>query len=155
MLLKKTVKQQGVNLSGELRELFGGGFGKLRRKRGIKHAFTPADSPKSNGVAERALALINDIQAPLLYPSTRTLPSLWADAVSWPRHVLNRIATTANSGDRSPYEMWYCLTPPPRGVWPFLKAAICRVKGDNKSQRKEKDCYYVGHSVDHPVTTYE
>ena len=72
VLLKKTVKQQGVNLSGELRELFGGGFGKLRRKRGIKHAFTPADSPKSNGVAERALALINDIQAPLLYPSTRT-----------------------------------------------------------------------------------
>ena len=42
------------------RELFGGDFGKLCRKRGIKQEFTPANSPKYIGVAERALALIND-----------------------------------------------------------------------------------------------
>ena len=35
-------------------EFFGGGNGKLCRKRGIKQEFTPADSPKYNGVAERA-----------------------------------------------------------------------------------------------------
>ena len=33
------------------REFFGGAFGELCRKRGIKQEFTPADSPKYNGVA--------------------------------------------------------------------------------------------------------
>ena len=39
---------------------FGGYFGKLSCKRGIKQEFTPVDSPKYNGVAGRELALIND-----------------------------------------------------------------------------------------------
>ena len=93
-------------------ECFGGDFGKLCRKRDIKQEFTPADSPKYNGVAERALALINDtalparIQAPVLYPGATSYPSLWAEAVSWACHVLNRTTTTASSEDKSPYEMW-------------------------------------------------
>ena len=41
-------------------EYLGGVFGTLCRKRGIKQEFTPADSSKYNGVAERALALISD-----------------------------------------------------------------------------------------------
>ena len=41
-------------------EFFGEDFGELFRKRGIKQEFTPADSPKYNGVVERALAQIND-----------------------------------------------------------------------------------------------
>ena len=69
-------------------ECFGGAFGELCRKRGIKQEFTPADSPKYNGVAERALGLINDaavaarIQATELCPSAPTYPSLWAEAAS-------------------------------------------------------------------------
>ena len=95
------------------REFLGEDFGKLCRKRGIKQDFTPADSPKYNGVAAQALALITDtalaarIQAPVLYPGAPAYPSLWAKVVSWVYHVLNRTATTANSGDESPYEMWY------------------------------------------------
>ena len=60
-------------------EFFLRGFGKLCRKRGIKQEFTPAYSPKYNGVAERALTLINDaalagrIQAPVLYPAASVL----------------------------------------------------------------------------------
>ena len=138
------------------REFFGGAFGELCRKRCIKQEFTPADSPKYNGVAERALGLINDaaaaarIQATELYPGAPDYPSLWAEAVSWACHVLNCTATTANPGDKSPYEMWYG-SPPPRGaVWPFLKPAVCRVKRNNKSQPKAQDCYYVGPAIDHP-----
>ena len=41
-------------------EFFGGEFGTLCRKRGIKHKFTPADSPKYNGIVERAPALISN-----------------------------------------------------------------------------------------------
>ena len=68
-------------------QFFGGDFGKLCRKRGIKQEFTPADSPKFNGVAEQALPLINDpalatrIQAPVMYPGAPAYPSLWPEAV--------------------------------------------------------------------------
>ena len=127
------------------REFFGGAFGELCRKRCIKQEFTPADSPKYNGVAERALGLINDaaaaarIQATELYPGAPDYPSLWAEAASWACHALNCTATTANPGDKSPYEMWYG-SPPPRGaVWPFLKPAVCRVKRNNKSLPKALD----------------
>ena len=138
------------------REFFGGAFGELCRKRCIKQEFTPADSPKYNGVAERALGLINDaaaaarIQATEQYPGAPDYPSLWAETASWACHALNCTATTANPGDKSPYEMWYG-PPPPRGaVWPFLKPAVCRVKRNNKSLPKAQDCYYVGPGIDHP-----
>ena len=63
-------------------EVFGGDFGDLRRKRGIKQEFTPADSLKYNGVVERLLALINDTalaartQVPVQYPGVPAYPSL-------------------------------------------------------------------------------
>ena len=41
-------------------ECFGGDFGKLCHKRGIKQEFTPVDSPKYNGVAGQVLAWTND-----------------------------------------------------------------------------------------------
>ena len=102
------------------REFLGGAFGALCRKRGIKQEFTPADSPKYNGVAERALELINDaavaarIQATELYPSVPNYSSLWVEAASWACHALNCTATTANPGDKSPNVMWYG-PPPPHG----------------------------------------
>ena len=137
-------------------EFFGGDFGKLCRTRGIKQEFTPADTPKYNGVAERALALMIDaalaarLQAPVLYPGAPTYPSLWAESMSWACHVMNLTATTANPGDKSPYEMWHGSPPPAGGVWPFLKPAVCTVKRKNKSQPKGQDCYYLGPGVDHP-----
>ena len=94
-------------------EFFGGDFGELCRKRGIRQEFTPADSPKYNGVAERALALTNAaalatrLQAPKLYPGAPTYPSLWAEAVSWASHAMNRTATTVQNVAR--------LTTLPRG----------------------------------------
>ena len=138
------------------REFFGEVFGELCRKRGIKQEFTPPDSPKYNGVAERALGLINDaavaarIQATKLYPSAPNYPSLWAGEASWACHALNCAATTANPGDKSPYEMWYGSPPPRRAVWPFLKPVVCRVKRNNKFQPKAQDCHCVGPGVNHP-----
>ena len=92
-------------------------FGTLSRKRGIKQEFTPGDSPKCTGIAERALALISGtalaarIQAHVLYPGTPSYPSLWAEAVSWAYNALNRTATKANPGNKSSYEMGYGLPP--------------------------------------------
>ena len=133
--------------SNNERAFLGGDFGNLCRKLGINKEFTPADCPKYNGVAERALALINDsalaarIQAPVLYLDAPDYPSLWTEAMTWGCHVLNCTATTSKSGDKSPYEMWYGSPPTPGEVWPFRKPAIWRVKRDNKSQPKAQDCY--------------
>ena len=81
----------------------------------------PAESLKYNGVAERALALINGtalaarIQAPVLHPGAPAYPSMWAEAVSWACHVLNRAATTENSGEVLIRDViWFAS--PPRGV---------------------------------------
>ena len=87
------------------------------RKRGIKQEFTPADSPKYNDVAERALVLISDtaltarIQAQVLCPGAPFYPSLWAEAVSWACNAPIHTATKANAGNKSPYEMWYGSPP--------------------------------------------
>ena len=98
-------------------ECFRGEFGTLCRKRGIKRESTPADSPKSNGVAKKALALISDtalaarIQAQVLYPGALYYPSLWAEAVSWVCNALNCTATKENPGNESSYKMWYGSPP--------------------------------------------
>ena len=60
--------------SGNGGEFFGGDFGKLCRNRSIKQEFTPADSPKYNGVAKQALALINDTALFRAHTSANTVP---------------------------------------------------------------------------------
>ena len=112
------------------REFFGRAFGELCRTRGIKQEFTPADSPKYNGVAERALGLINDaavaprIQATELYPSALNYPSLWTEAASWACHALNCTATTATIRD----VVWF-TSPPWRGVAvPQTSRLPCKAK---------------------------
>ena len=143
-----SIRQREIIFEGEFRTLCG--------KRGIKQEVTPVDSPKYNGVAERALALISDtalvarIQAQVLYQGAPAYTSLAAEAVSWACNALNRTTTKANPGNKSPYEMWYGSPPLAGEVWSFLKPAIYRRKRANKSQPKAQDCYYVGPSVKHP-----
>ena len=67
-----------------------------------------ADSPQLNGVAERALGLIETvamvgrIQARELFPGAQ-LPAtepLWAEASNWACDALNRTATSANPANQ-------------------------------------------------------
>ena len=101
-------------------EFCGGQFGALCRSRCIKQEFTTADSPQLNEVAERLLGLIETatmagrIQARELFPGAQ-LPateSLWAEASHWACDALNRTVTSANTANKSPYEMWYLNSPP-------------------------------------------
>ena len=101
-------------------EFRGGTFGDLCRSRGIKQEFTTADSPQFNGVAERALGLIETatmagrIQARELFPGAQ-LPAteaLRVEASHWACDALNCTAMTANPANKSPYEMWYGNPPP-------------------------------------------
>ena len=138
-------------------EFCGGNFGDLCRSRSIKQQLTTADSPQFNGVAERALGLIETaamagrIQARELFPGAQ-LPatgSLWAEASHWACDALNRTAASANPANKSPYEMWYG-NPPPVVLLPFLKPGYCKVKREIKSQAKVQECFYLGPAPNHP-----
>ena len=93
-------------------EFLGGDFGNVCRQYYIKQEFTNAKSPELNGVAERAVGIIQyaalaaRIQALILFPHVE-LPSetLWAEAVHWACEALNRSATTSHPGNKSMYEI--------------------------------------------------
>ena len=112
-------------------EFFGGEFGDVCRQYCVKQEFTNAKSPELNGVAERALGIIQNaalaarIQAPILFPHVELPPSetLWAEAVHWACEALNRTATTSNPGSKSPYEMWHGKAAP-ASPHPFLRPGL-------------------------------
>ena len=62
-------------------EFFGGEFGEVCNQNCIKQEFTNADSPKRNGVLERALGIIQNaglvacIQAPITFPHVQLPPT--------------------------------------------------------------------------------
>ena len=105
-------------------KFFGGEFGEVCKQNCIKQEFTNADSPKQNGLVERALGIIQNvglaacIQAPIIFPYIQLQPtkSLWVAAVHWVCDALNHTATTANPGNKSPHEMWYGTAVPSPSV---------------------------------------
>ena len=138
-------------------EFMEGKFGKLWRERKIKQEFTTADSPEYNGVAERGLAMIESaalaarIQASKLFPGC-SIPegaSLWAEAMNWACGAYNCIATVASSGNCSPHETFYGVTPQSSPI-PFLKPGFCKFKRTNKMDPKARECFYLGPVRNHP-----
>ena len=129
-------------------EFSGGKFGDLRRSRGITQEFTTADSPHFNGVAERALRLIETaaiaglIQANEFFPGAElpSTASLWAEAFHWACDALNRTAMTANPERKTPHELWHGSSPPVV-LLPFLKPGYCKGKREYKSQAKAQECF--------------
>ena len=138
-------------------EFFGGEFGDVCRQYCIKQEFTNAKSPELNGVAERALGIIQNaalaarIQAPILFPHVELPPSetLWAEAVHWACEALNRTATTSNPGNKSPYEMWHGKAAP-ASPHPFLRPGYCRWNRPSKSFPRCESSFYLGPGIDHP-----
>ena len=123
----------------------------------VKQEFTNAKSPELNGVAERALGIIQNaalaarIQAPILFPHVELPPSetLWAEAVHWACEALNRTATTSNPGNKSPYEMWHGKAAP-ASPHPFLRPGYCRWNRPSKSFPRCESSFYLGPGIDHP-----
>ena len=107
------------------------------RRHRIKRELTTAQSPKFNGVAERALGIIEKtakagrIEAALLFPEAN-IPQgrdLWAEAMIWACDTLNRSATTANPARMSPHEMWHGSVAKIK-MLPFLKPLFYRPATD-------------------------
>ena len=96
-------------------------------------------------------ALAARTQASELFPGY-SIPegaSLWAEAINWACDAYNRTATVANSGNRSPHEMFYGVTPQSSPI-PFLKPGFCKSKRTNKMNPKAGECFYLGPTRNHP-----
>ena len=138
-------------------EVVGGEFGGVCRQYWVKEELTITKSPELNGVAERALgimqnaALVARIQAPILFPHVELPPSenLGAEAVHWACEALSRTATTSNPGSKSPYEMWYGKAAP-ASPHPFLRPGYCRWNRPSKSFPRCESSFYLGPGIDHP-----
>ena len=123
----------------------------------IKQEFANSDSPKKNGVVERALGIIQNaglaacIQAPIIFSHIQLPPtkSLWTEAIHWACDALNHTAATANPGNRSSHEMWYG-TGAPASPHPFLRPAYCRWKRPSKSHPRASCWFCLGPGIDHP-----
>ena len=86
---------------------------------GSSGKLTTATNPQFNGVAHRALGLIETvamagrIQDPDRFPGTQ-LPataSLWAEGSHWAHDALNRTATTAIPESEPPHDVWHAALP--------------------------------------------
>ena len=94
--------------SGNGGEFFGGEFGELCTQHCIEQEFTNADSPKQNGLVERALGIIKNarlaacIQVPIIFPHVQLPPtkSLWAEAVQWAWDALNHTRDHCKPGEQ-------------------------------------------------------
>lgn len=101
----ETVRSDG---EGEL----AGSLSDLRRTRDIRHEYTPAGSPELNGVAKRAIGMIEQaataarMQAKIL--CALNVPArMWAKSYRWAVDAQTLSATTANPEEKSPDELLF------------------------------------------------
>ena len=96
-------------------------------------------------------ALAARIQASELFPGY-SIPegaSLWADAMDWACDAYNRTATVANSGNRSPHEIFYGVTLQSSPI-PFLTPGFYKFKRTIKMDLKAREYFYLGPARNHP-----
>ena len=117
---------------------FKGDFAKLCRRHNIRQEFTTADGAKFNAVAERHIAMIKSagmaaqVQAKSLFGAFK-IPAgsrLWSARNYWACYALNRTATSANVGDKSPFEMRFGTVP--QSPILFLKPGYVKTKRQDK-----------------------
>ena len=139
---------------------FRGRFSELCVKNRIKQELTTPQCPELNGVAERGTAVIESTRkAARLHASTRfrgtgaKLPAptenLWDEATNLACDAINRTATSANVGHRSPYELWHGHTASFQ-LLPFLKPGFVHKQPAQKHPAKAVPCLYLGPAHNHP-----
>ena len=140
---------------------FKGDFAKLCKRHNIRQEFTTADSTKFNGAAERHIAMIESagmaaqVQAKSLFRGFK-IPSgsrLWSARNYWACYALNRTVTSANVGDKSPFEMRFGTVP--QSPIPFFKSGYVKTKPQDKLRPKALLCFFIGPSVNRPRDTYK
>ena len=108
-------------------ELINSAVATLLASANITHERTCPGTSSQNGVAERTIGV--------LFAATRTLlldaalpPSFWSEALMTAVFIHNRLPTSANPGNASPFEMRYGRAPDLRRLRPFGTTAYVRVR---------------------------
>lgn len=123
-------------------ELYGDAFGEVCRQFCIEQKFSNTDSPRQNGVVERAPGIIqNAALAAFTQVELPPTKSPWVEGMHWANDALNHTATTVNPGNKPPHELWYGTTSH-ASPHPFLRPACCRRKRPSKSFPKAESCFY-------------
>ena len=100
---------------------------------GIAHEFTSPDTPQYNGVAERALGLLQEKSIAMLQEMTVAASDrLWAEALNYACDMSNMCVPSSLEGGTSPCEKWYGRKPSLQPFQPF---------GTVGHARKEKRAY--------------
>ncbi|KAK1433672.1 hypothetical protein QVD17_10587 [Tagetes erecta] len=113
-IFKRKVETETGSIIKTLRTDRGGEFTSDRfnsfcKEHAIKRQLTNAFTPQQNGVAERKNRTVMNMVRTLLAAKKMT-KVLWAEAVMWTFHVLNRSPTKALS-NKTPNEAWYGKKP--------------------------------------------
>lgn len=141
-------KESGVSLNG-LRTDRGGEFNSNEftnfcAKHGIRRQLTVAYIPQQNGVAERKNRTIMNMVRCML--TEKKLPkTLWAEAVNWSVHVLNRSPTLAVS-NTTPEEAWSKIKPSVSHFRIFGCTAYVHIPDNQRTKLDEKSfkCIFLG-----------
>ena len=87
---------------------FEGEFPQVLDSHDITHEFTPPDTPKYKGVAERALGLLREMSNAMLQEMTMAASHrLWAEVLNHAWDMSYMCVTSPLEGNTSPYEKWY------------------------------------------------
>ena len=87
-------------------------FPQVLDSHGITHEFTPSDTPKYNGVAERALGLLRETSNAMLQEMTIAASDrLWAEALNHAWDMSYMCVMSPLEGNTSAYEKWYGRKP--------------------------------------------
>ena len=78
---------------------------------------------------------------------------LWSARNYWVCYALNRTATSANVGDKSPFEMRFGTVP--QSPIPFLKPGYVKTKRQDKLRPKSFPCFFIGPSANRRRDTRE
>jgi len=116
---------------------------------GIEHETTAGYASSSNGVVERAHRTLFDMARCMILNAG--LPSqFWADAVKNACYLLNRLPTSSNPNNATPYELWFGQKPLYNHIRVFGCISYHRlptktIKESHKIDPRAVKCVLLGH----------
>ena len=134
---------------------------------GIRREYTAPGKPQQNAIVKSAIwrAMKGGHAARLeigrLFPDVDLgkIPfvgansnRLWLEAALWASDCFNRSATKANTGWRSPHEVFFGRLPDPP-VIPFFHPGMMRVDRSTKSDAQAVKCFYLNNGHNHSSST--
>ena len=151
---KLSIKCVRTDNGGELK----GEFQRELDRRSITDEHTLPDTPRYNGVAERALGLLREKAITLVEDLDDIInvprEKLWAQAMLFACDVTNKSVTTSTDGGKSMYEPWFgkFLTADhlrPFGAVGYARRSVC----GHKMAPKGENCVFMGIPRNFPTGT--